>query len=825
MRGEGGLVLIGGAPGVGKTRLAADFAQEASQKGIQTLVGACYDRNDPAPFLPFVEILEALLAEAPSLEAFRQALRSDATEIARLLPQLRRLSPDLPAPLELPPEQSRRILFSAVVDCLSRLSSNRPLLLILEDLHWGDEGTLSLLDRIARSVSNKPILVLGTYRDNELDPAGPLAKTLDELFRLHVAERIDLAGLPKPAVADMIAALSGQQPPEPLVGLIYSNTEGNPFFVEELFRELMEHGRLTDSRGEFLFDLGSVKIDVPPTLRLVLGRRLAGLGDGAQRALSTAAAIGRSFTFDLLEAATQVEADALLDHVEEAERAGLISSSLEYREARFRFSHELVRQSVLSNLSAPRLQRLHLRVADGIERVYAGILEDHTSDLAHHLMLAGEAADPARTIASLSAAARHAVRQSAYEDALSHLQNALEVLQRIPESSERNERELGLLNDFAITAMAAKGYSAPEVSAAFGRARTLCRDRMDSSERFRTLLGLCAFYFVRGEFGAAREAAEQALAQAGGTHDPESLMRANHVVGCALLFCGEICSARAHLEQGLALSDPTRVGSLVIPFEQDPRVAMRSFLGWALLLLGYPEQALRLTEEAFTQARELSHHMSVAFALSYLVRLHLFRREWSAAYEQADLLINLATEQGLPLFRVGGRVLQTWALAEQGHADEAVKRIRQDFASWQGVGAGFESLSIVVGARVYGEAGRIDAALRTIESGQARSHACGDHLHDAELSRLKGELLLRSQLTDSNLECAERSFLTAIEIARKQRARLLELRALMSLSRFCNRFGKGPHARQKLAEVYRSFTEGFDTVDLREAQSVLAGVS
>src|SRR5208283_2131025 len=272
----------------------------------------------------FVEILESAMAQSPSQETFRAALGDDAVEMARLMPQLRRLFADIPPPLEISPEQSRRILFNAVAELIGRTAATGPMLLLFEDLHWADEGTLSLLNHIARSIAKTPVLIVGTYRDNEIDPAGPFAQMLDELLRIHMLQQISLRGLPQDAVAEMLRALGGKEPPQTVVNLFYSGTDGNPFFVEELFRHLVERGKLIDAAGQFREDLILGEIDVPQSLRLVIGRRLARLSEDARKILAPAAVIGRSFTFELLEASSNTNADSLLDHVEEAEKAGLI---------------------------------------------------------------------------------------------------------------------------------------------------------------------------------------------------------------------------------------------------------------------------------------------------------------------------------------------------------------------------------------------------------------------------------------------------------------------------------------------------------------------
>ncbi len=404
LSGYGKMVLIGGAAGVGKTRIAAEIGAEAARRGMLTLLGGCYDRDDPVPLIPFVEILESVLAQTPNPAMFRDTLGNDASEIARLLPQLRRMFPDIPPPMHLPPEQSRGVLFSAVTQVLARVAGGRPLLLLLDDLHWADDGTLLLLNDIAHLIQTIPVLVVGTYRDFHLDPAGQFIKTLDELIRSHLIDRLTLDGLCRGAVSDMLRALSEREVPDSVAELFYSDTDGNPFFVEELFRHLVEQGKLFDSDGAFRGDLKLGDIDVPASLRLLIGRRLARLSEKTVKTLGIAAVIGRSFTFDLFAASTKVDDDSLLDCVEEAERAGLISSTVQYPEARFRFSHELIRQAVVSQLSMARRQRFHLNIADAIEHLYSDALEDHANDLAHHLWHAGTVADRGKTARYLAIA-------------------------------------------------------------------------------------------------------------------------------------------------------------------------------------------------------------------------------------------------------------------------------------------------------------------------------------------------------------------------------------------------------------------------------------
>jgi len=420
--GRGALVLVGGEPGVGKSRLAEEVRVEAERRGMRTRLGRCYEEGAP-PYTPFVEMLEAATHDIP-LDLYRQVLGEDAGEIARIMPRLREIFADIPPPLELPPESERRYLLNALRAFIGRAAAVRPQFLVLDDIHWADEPTLLVLRHIAEQVHEMAVLAVGTYRDVELDVARPLAKVLDDLHRQRLAHRVSLKRLLENEVASMIATLAGQDPPPALVRAIYAETEGNPFFVEEVFRHLQEEGRLLDAEGRFRAGLDIGELDVPEGVRLVIGRRLERLGEATRKVLAAAAVVGHGFTFELLEALGETDPDSLLDAIDEAERAQLVVSE-EGREGRLSFAHELIRQTLLARLSLPRRQRLHVRVAEAMERL--GVAAEQASDTAHHLYQAGAAADPAKTAHYLALAGERALEAVAFEDALVHLERALSL--------------------------------------------------------------------------------------------------------------------------------------------------------------------------------------------------------------------------------------------------------------------------------------------------------------------------------------------------------------------------------------------------------------
>ena len=284
---------------MGKTRLAMEMAEYASRNGFRCSVGHCYERDEPFPYLPFVEIIESNLAQAASLDDYRRQMGTMRLNWPRSRQAFGEFFPDIPQPLELPPAQQRRYLFQSVSEALARAARIRPQLYLLEDLHWADESTLALLIHLANRVAQLPVVIIGTYRDGYSENNPALVRTLEELIRMGVRP-LKLGGLSKDAVAQMLHGLSQREAPESLVSLIFEESQGYPFFVEEVYRHLVEEGKVFDAAGQFRTDIKIDEIDVPENVRLIIGRRLERLDENEKRVLAAAAVIGRSFSFQLL---------------------------------------------------------------------------------------------------------------------------------------------------------------------------------------------------------------------------------------------------------------------------------------------------------------------------------------------------------------------------------------------------------------------------------------------------------------------------------------------------------------------------------------------
>jgi tetratricopeptide (TPR) repeat protein/predicted Ser/Thr protein kinase len=533
LTGHGSFVLIGGEPGVGKTRLVRELLTKARERGCMALTGHCYEMEGAPPFVPFVEIVEETIRLVP--KAARAAMGEYAPEMSAMVPSLRRTYADIPPlPTDVPADQQRRLIFSAVLQYVQRGSQKSPGVLLFDDLHWADEPTLQLLLHFAPHLSSLRLLIVGTYRDVELDVHRPFAKTLESLLRQRLATRIALRRLNESAVQQMLSAMGGSAAPSGLAKAVFKETEGNPFFVEEVYQHLSEEGKLFDESGAWKSDLRVGTIEVPEGVRLVIGRRLDRLGDQARKVLTAAAVIGRTFPLDLLEAIVDVSQDDVLDAVEEADRAQLVSADNSTRTARYAFVHELIRTTLAGSLSMPRRQRLHLRIADAIEKLRASSLESHASVLAHHLYQAGASADPQRTGQALALSAARALAAGAFEEAIETTDNLLGL--ELPET-DRLVAEAWEHRGYALAALARHDQAA----AAFDKALSIHGTNRDDRGIERATVGGGASYFWRGFMSAGFDVVQRGL----GLLSPAAVRER----GILLSYAGAARTAPAHLEE------------------------------------------------------------------------------------------------------------------------------------------------------------------------------------------------------------------------------------------------------------------------------------
>jgi TOMM system kinase/cyclase fusion protein len=813
--GDGQVVLLSGEPGIGKSRLVQEVKERAVQAGATCLEFRCSPYYQNSAFSPVITHLQRLLhwqrEDTPQakLDKLQQALARYRFPQADTLPLLAALlslpqPPDV-LPLSLSPQKQKQKTQEALVAWLMEEAERAPVYCTWEDLHWADPSTLELLGLLLAQVPTTRVLVLLTARPEFTPPWSS---------RTHLTP-LTLARLPRTQAAEMIEKVTGGKPlPAEVRQQIVNKTDGVPLFVEELTKAVLEsvgaYGRAP---------LPSILI--PATLHDSLMARLDRLTTGKEVA-QLGAMLGREFNYELLRAVSPLDETTL-----QRELGRLVEAELLYQrgvppQARYVFKHALIQDAACQSLLKSTRQQYHKQIAQVLEEQFAETKETQPELLAHHYTEAGLIA-PA--IPYWQKAGQRAVERSANVEAISHLTKGLELLKTLPETPERVQQDLTLQITLGPALMTTKGFAASEVERAYARARELCQQVGETPEIFPVLWGLWAFYLVRAELQTALELGEQLLTLAQRQHAPAFLLEASYALGDTLFNLGEIVLAEEHLEQGITLYDPRQHSSQAFLYGQDPGVTCRAFAAWALWCRGYPDQALKRSHEALTLAQELAHPFSQAHALNVAAQLHQFRREGQAAQERAEAAITLSSEHGFALWLAWGTVLQGWALVEQEQVEKGIAQMRWGLAACRATGAELARPHLLaLLAEGYREMGQTEEGLIALAEALDLVHRSGERYYEAELYRLKGTLTLQSRVQGPKSQVekeAEECFLKAIEIARRQQAKSLELRAAMSLSRLWQQQGKKAEARQMLAEIYGWFTEGFDTVDLQEAKASL----
>jgi predicted ATPase len=708
------------------------------------------------------------------------------------------------APLS--PQAVKARTIEALVQLALHGARRRPLVLEIENLHWSDPSSEEVFTALVERLAGARILLLLTYRPGYQ----PLWITKSYATQLSLAP---LAPRESRRVVQAVVRTGGM--PEAVVQAILARAGGNPFFLEELSRTAIEQ------------DDSHRTVQVPTTIQAVLAARIDRLPPEAKHVLQVAAVIGKDVAVPLLAAIARVSEDVLQRGLAHLQAVELLYERTRAVDRAVTFKHVLIQEAVYQSLLQSTRRQYHQRIAQVLEAQFPEKCETQPELLAHHYT---EAGFKEQAIAYWQRAGQQAVQRSAHVEAISHLTTALVLLLTLPDTPKRTQQELVLQTSLGPALMDSKGFAAPEVEHVYARARELCRQIGDTPQLFPVLRGLWVFYFVGGKHETARELAEQLLTLAQDYHAPDLLLEAFRAMGCTLFYLGEFVSARAHLEQGIALYDPQQHRSHAFLYGEDPGVGCRAFAARALWCLGYPDQALQRSREALTLAQELAQPFSLTQAQSFAAWLHQFRREGLLTQQQAEAAMTSATELGFPAWLGHGLILHGWASAAQGQGAEGIAQIHQGLSTRQTTGADLaRPYWLALLAEVYGEAGQAEEGLSVLSEAFIVVRRNGERWWEAELYRLKGELLLRQAAGLSAVPEAERlltteaeaAFRQALEIARRQHAKSLDLRAAMSLARLWQRQGKRADAYDLLAPIYGWFTEGFDTADLQEAKALL----
>ena len=814
--GLGQVVFVSGEAGIGKSALVEGLRAQVRAEGLPRIAFRCSPYHTASAFYPVITHLEHVWQFAPDdapatrLMKVEAGLRPFDWPLAEVVPLFAGLLAvpllaERYAPLTWTPQHQKQQTLDMLVAWLAAQAERQPVLAVWEDLHWADPTTLEMLGLVIEQAPTVPMLHVLTSRPTFGPPWPP---------RSHLTSLV-LNRLERRQVEALIAQrVGGKALPAEVIQHIVTKTDGVPLYIEELTKMLLVSPLLREEGDQHVLTGPLRTATIPDTLQDALMARLDQLAV-AKEVAQLGAVLGREFTYDVVQAISHRDEDTLQAGLRQLVAAELLYQRGRPPRARYVFKHALIQDAAYASLLKSTRQQVHERIARVLEAQFPEMVATQPELLAHHLTEAGH---PARAVGYWQRAGERAVARSANLEAISHLKTGLAVLQTLPETTERIQQELLLQTTLGPALMNTKGFAAPEAEHAYARARALCQSVGDTPQLFSVLRGLWQFYNGRGAYQTAREVGEQCLQLAHQGDDTARLLEAHHTLWTTHFLTGELPLARTHMEQGLALLDPEQSRALAVTYGHDPGVCCRGGAAVVLWLLGYPDQALRQLHAAHALAQEVAHPPSLAFARMLTAIAYQLRREADAAHGQAEALIALATEQGFTLFLAIGGIVRGATQTALGQRGEQIGQIRRHLAAVRETGSAvWEPYFLGLLADLYAQDGQVEAGLATLDEALA-AQATGQRLVEAELYRLRGSLVLQMGRPQAEVETWLRR---ALDVARRQEAKSLELRAAMSLSRLRQQQGKRKEAHDLLAEVYAWFTEGFDTADLQEAKALL----
>ena len=836
-QGRRQIVFVTGDVGLGKTTLVETFVHHlGTEAGLWVGRGQC------------IEHYGAGEAYLPVLEALGRLCR--APEGAALLPVLEQHAPtwlaQMPALLSAAALEAlqRRVLGATqermlreFAEAVEVLTVSRPLLLVLEDLHWSDDATLDLLTYLARRPGPARLLLLGTYRPVEALLRGHPVKTVKQDLVLHgQGVELPLALLTAAEVAQYLArrGAGGAELPPALRGLaqlLYQRTDGHPLALVTMVEHLRHRGVLRERAGpwEVQPEAAAVLREVPTSVRQMIEQQFDRLSPEEQRVLEAASVAGSACTVAAVAAGLDCAMEAVEDCCAGLAQRGqfLVASGLETWPdgtvtERYGWPHALYQEVVYAQVPEGRRLRLHRRIGLREEAGYGVQAREHAAELAMHFE---RGQDYRRAVHYLQQAAANALQHYAYREAVPHLTTAGALLATLPDTPEHTRQELALQLTLGQVLFAIKGQGAPEVAQAYERARILCQQVEKTAQLGTVLVGLRMWYSARAEHPVAHELSERLLHLAQHVQEPALLLEAHRSMGVTWFFQGELARARTHLEQGIALA--TASPTPVLPGDRPasapgmlPVVGCHVYAAWVLWALGYADQALQRGQEALGLAQALAHPLSEATARYLLSIFYLLRGEGPAAQQQAEVSLRLASEYDVADRAAQPHILRAAALVLQGQTATGIAELTAGLAATRAIGdVVFLPYFLSLLAAAYGHAGQPHAGLQVLAEAHTLVEQSGEHWWQAELHRLQGELLLQQDV--ANAAQAAICFQQALALTRRQEAKSLELRAAMSLSHLWQQQGKRTEAYALLAPIYGWFTEGFDTADLQEAKALL----
>lgn len=813
---DGQVVLLCGEAGIGKSRLCRSVRDQLTDEPHQTIRFQCSPYHANTALYPVIHCLQQAAAltteddyrtQRQKLVAFASTTGIDDQTTISLLAELLSIPGDAQhPPLNVSSDKRKEMTLEMLVRQLQGVADRCPTLFIVEDAHWIDPTTLDLLTRIIDRIQRMRVLLLITFRP-DFKP---------EWAQYGHVTFLTLNRLPRRQSAELLASMTGGRPLPPEVQqAILAKTDGVPLYIEALTENLLEAGWLVERAASFTLGAPLKELNIPDSLQALLMERIDRLGP-VKEIVQIGSAIGREFSYELLQEIVDMTESELKNALHLLNTSDLIFHEGEIPEARFIFKHALIQDAAYRTLPKKTRRTLHTRIAKTLEAKFAERVNTEPELLAYHYEqagLAGSAADYWRL------AAQRDVARSANIEAISHFNRAIHVLKDLPEGSERDQQELTLLIARGAPLLLVKGYASDDIEHNYRRARSLAQTNPGSEEYFLSLWGLWVFHLVRGPLPQARELAEDLLSWATQRQNPELLIRAHESVGSTYSFLGRFDEAKAHLQAAKSLYDPERNASQLLPYTQDPGITARIMLARILWILGELGQVEALLAEAISMARELEHPFTTAFTLATASWVYSTLHDTHQTLRLTEEAIELATKYSFEVPLAWAMSFQGWALAEHGE-DKGVERLMEGLSAAQRAKASLNhTYTLALLAENHLRNRHIVDGLLAIHQAQELAAAQGELCWQAELLRLKGELLL-AQSSQSILE-AEQCFSEALVIAQNQHANMLELRAATSLARLWRKLNKQDSARRVLSSVRSKFADHSANPDVIEAQAVL----
>jgi predicted ATPase/class 3 adenylate cyclase len=816
-KGEGQIVLISGEPGIGKSRLVAAVAERIAGEPHTRLRYQCSPYHVNSVLRPFIAQLEraaGFKADDTSeqrLEKLEAILSMGVSRIQAVAPLFAALL-SIPVgvryrPLALSPSQQRRRTLAALLDQLEALARQQPILLVFEDAQWADATSLELLDLTVERLRQLPVLALITFRP-EFEPPW---------VGLPNVSTLTLGRLDRDDVESMVTRVTGGRVlPAEVMKQIVAKTDGNPLFVEELTKAVLEAGILVADADGYRLAGPLPPLAIPDTLQDSLMARLDRLAP-VKEVSQIGAAIGREFSYSLVRALVGRDETALKHALTQLEQAELVFRRGEPPEAVYIFKHALVRDVAYQSQLKSRRHQLHAQIARTLEEKFPDIVVSQPEIVAHHFTEAG-LVDPA--IDYWLKAGQQAARRSANAEALNHLARGLELLPNIDDPILRNKSELLLQTSLGHSLRAIKGWSIDSVKRAYTRALQLCKESGFDEHTLPAVFGLWTWNFLRAALGEAQSLAEYLVSKAGNIDDSVYKVLAHEALGFTLFARGNFAASHAALERSLSMCEDSKAAAYLDLSAQDPRVHVRLYDGLVLWLLGYPDQALRICAEARCYADTSQHPFSEAMARTISLRVHQFRGEAAIVASQATEAIALCEEHEFVHYLAMSLILRGWATAQQGEFEKGIAEIQEGLGKQRETGASlFESYTLGLLADACINNQRYGQALEFLDQAQLRlDDENSERFYAAEIYRLLGEAYLRSH---QNLDLADRYLSKGLKIARQQKAKSIELKLYTSIYDLYELSQNAEKYRQQLSEIYGSFNEGFDTTDLVKAKARL----